>query len=388
MLYYLHLLGEKYEWLDWLRLFQFGTVRAAGACMTALLLSLIFGKKVIRMLQLLKMGQPIRTKEEVHVLAKLHEGKAGTPTMGGVLIVGTLLVSVILWARPDNPFIWALVFVTIGTAILGFVDDYQKVAKKNSKGVSGRVKLVSQFCIALVAVLFLYLYDHPDMGMAKPFITEKNGVEYTHTISNYIQKLWIPFMKTPLDGGIWVLILLPIVIVACSNAVNLTDGLDGLATGCTLTTAAAYAILTYAAGHSVASAYLLLPYHPQEGEVAIFCTALLGAGLGFLWFNCHPAKVFMGDTGSLSIGGMLGMIAICCKQEILLVVIGGVFVMEAGSVMIQVASFKMTGKRVFKMSPIHHHFELKGWEETQVINRFWILSIMCALIGMATLKIR
>jgi len=198
----------------------------------------------------------------------------------------------------------------------------------------------------------------------------------------------VPFKKEPFAGGLWLVFLLPVVIVGCSNAVNLTDGLDGLATGCTLTTVAAYSGLTFIVGNSVVSNYLFMPFHPQEGEVAIFCTALLGSCLGFLWFNCHPARVFMGDTGSLSIGGMLGMIAICCKQEILLVIIGGVFVMEAASVMIQVASFKTRGKRVFKMSPIHHHFELIGWSETKVINRFWIISIICALVGIATLKIR
>ncbi|MCL4108148.1 UNVERIFIED_CONTAM: hypothetical protein GTU68_055848 [Idotea baltica] len=268
--------------------------------------------------------------------------------MGGILIVGAVLLSVFLWAQPTNPFIAALVFVTVGTAILGFIDDYKKVTKKTSDGVSGKTKLIVQLVVAFVAVLFLYLYDH-------------------------IQQLWIPFKKEPFAGGLWLVFLLPVVIVGCSNAVNLTDGLDGLATGCTLTTVAAYSGLTYI---------------PQEGEVAIFCLALLGSCLGFLWFNCHPARVFMGDTGSLSIGGMLGMIAICCKQEILLVVIGGVFVMEAASVMIQVASFKTRGKRVFKMSPIHHHFELIGWSETKVINRFWIISIICALVGIATLKIR
>jgi phospho-N-acetylmuramoyl-pentapeptide-transferase len=337
--------------------------------MTAFLLCLIFGEKVILQLTALKIGQPIRTAEEVHKLAELHGGKGGTPTMGGLLIVAAVIVSVLLWAIPTNPFVQCLLLVTVGTGLLGFIDDYLKVTRKTAAGVSGRVKLFAQFFIALAAVLLLYVNP---------------------TTTFYLRQLYVPFIKYPVieDMGIFAVFILPIVIVGCSNAVNLTDGLDGLAIGCTLTTAAAYAVFSYITGHSVASGYLFLPFHPQGGEVAIFCTALLGAGLGFLWFNCHPARVFMGDTGSLSIGGMLGMVAICCKQEILLVIVGGVFVAEAMSVILQVASFKMTGRRVFKMAPIHHHFELKGGKESTVIIRFWIASIICALIGVATLKLR
>ncbi|HRQ90541.1 MAG TPA: phospho-N-acetylmuramoyl-pentapeptide-transferase, partial [Bacteroidia bacterium] len=250
-----------------------------------------------------------------------------------------------------------------------FFDDYQKVAKKNSKGVSGRVKLVVQFAVALIAVGYLY------------FLPETSA---------YVRQLYFPSVKFPIvsDMGVLTLVLLPLVIVGASNAVNLTDGLDGLATGCTITTGLAYAALTYVAGNRLAADYLFVPFHPSAGEVSIFCAALVGAALGFLWFNCHPARVFMGDTGSLSIGGMLGMIAICCKQELLLVVIGFVFVMEAMSVILQVASFKLTGRRIFKMSPIHHHFELLGWEESKVINRFWIISIISAMLGLMTLKLR
>ncbi len=369
MLYYLHLLKEKSEFLEFLNIFQYQTFRAAGAALTAFLLSVLLGNRVILKLTSLKIGQPIRTKEEVHRLAELHGIKTGTPTMGGILIVGSVLVAALLWARPTNPFIQSLIFVTLGTGLLGFFDDYQKVAKKNSKGVSGRMKLIVQFAVAGLAVGYLY---------------------FLPATSDYIRELWFPSIKFPVVGdmGIFTLLLLPLVIVGASNAVNLTDGLDGLATGCTITTGLAYSALTYAAGNFLAADYLKVPYHPQAGEVAIFCTALVGAALGFLWFNCHPARVFMGDTGSLSIGGMLGMIAICCKQELLLVVIGFVFVMEAGSVMLQVASFKLTGKRIFKMSPIHHHFELIGWEESKVINRFWIISIIAAMVGLTTLKIR
>ncbi len=368
MLYYLHLLKDL-EYYDLLNVFQYQSFRAAGAALTAFLLSVLLGNRVILKLTSLKIGQPIRTKEEVHRLAELHGIKTGTPTMGGILIVGSVLVAALLWARITNPFIQTLVFVTIGMGLLGFFDDYQKVAKKNSKGVSARVKLVAQFAIAGIAVGYLYLLPET---------------------SAYIRQIFLPSVKYPIvsDMGIFTLILLPLVIVGASNAVNLTDGLDGLATGCTITTGLAYAALAYVAGNRLAADYLLVAYHPSAGEVSIFCAALVGAALGFLWFNCHPARVFMGDTGSLSIGGMLGMIAICCKQELLLAVIGFVFVMEAGSVMLQVASFKLTGKRIFKMSPIHHHFELIGWEESKVINRFWIISIISAMIGLMTLKIR
>ncbi len=366
MLYYLHQFSEQ---VDVLNVFRYATFRAAGACLTAFLLSVIFGEKLILRLTALKIGQPIRTAEEVHKLAELHGGKGGTPTMGGIMIVGSVIAAVGLWAVPTNPFIGTLIFVTLGTGLLGFFDDYQKVTRKSSAGVSGRLKLVAQFSIALAAVLYLYLRADT---------------------SEFIRQLYVPFLKEPVikDMGIFAVLILPVVVVGCSNAVNLTDGLDGLATGCTLTTAAAYTVFSYVAGNSVASAYLFLPYHPQVGEVAIFCAALLGAGLGFLWFNCHPARVFMGDTGSLSIGGMLGMIAICCKQEILLVIVGGVFVAEAMSVILQVASFKLTGKRIFKMAPLHHHFELMGWKESRVITRFWIASIICALVGVATMKLR
>jgi len=370
MLYYLHLLKEKSELLDFLNVFQYQTFRAAGAALTAFLLSVMLGNRVILKLTSLKIGQPIRTKEEVHRLAELHGIKTGTPTMGGILIVGSVLAGVLLWARMTNPFIHSLVFVTIATGLLGFFDDYRKVTKKNSKGVSGRVKLVVQFAAAGIAVGYLY------------FLPETSA---------YIRELYVPSIKYPIiqDMGIFTLVLLPLVIVGASNAVNLTDGLDGLASGCTVTTGLAYGALTYVAGHQIlAEKYLFVPFHPSAGEVSIYCAALVGAALGFLWFNCHPARVFMGDTGSLSIGGMLGMIAICCKQELLLVVIGFVFVMEAMSVILQVASFKLTGKRIFKMSPIHHHFELLGWEESKVINRFWIISIIAAMIGLMTLKVR
>lgn len=370
MLYFLHLLKDQSEFLEILNLFQYQTFRGAGAALTAFLLTVILGEKVILKLVSLKLGQPIRSKEEVHQLADLHGGKAGTPTMGGVLIVGAVLISAVLWARPTNPFVQSLIFVTLSTGALGFVDDYLKISRKNSVGVRGKYKLIVQFAVAFVAVGYLY------------FLPETSA---------YIRQLYLPSLKYPIfeDMGIFTFVLLPLVIVGCSNAVNLTDGLDGLATGCTVTTAMAYAILTYVAGHQIlAEDYLFVPFNKFAGEVSIFCGALVGAGLGFLWFNCYPAKVFMGDTGSLAIGGMLGMVAICCKQELLLVIVGFVFVMEAMSVILQVASFKLTGKRIFKMSPIHHHFELMGWAESKVINRFWIISIIAAMVGLMTLKLR
>ncbi|MDF1752802.1 MAG: phospho-N-acetylmuramoyl-pentapeptide-transferase [Verrucomicrobiales bacterium] len=387
MLYLLHEYANSSDWLSFLNVFQYQTFRAAAACLTAFLVVVLLGEKVILKLISLKAGQPIRTAEEVHKLAELHGGKVGTPTMGGILIVGGVVLGVVLWAKMTNPFIWALLAVTLVTCLLGFVDDYQKVAKKNSAGVSGKVKLFVQVGISLLAILFLFFYDHEVYGFAKPYTTEAGEI---FRVSQHIRELWVPFIKQPVipDMGLYAVFVLPVVIVACSNAVNLTDGLDGLATGCTLTASAAYAIFSYASGHALASSYLYMPFHPYVGEVTIFCTALFGACLGFLWFNCHPARVFMGDTGSLAIGGMLGMIAICTKQEFLLAIVGGVFVMEAGSVILQVISFKTTGKRIFRMSPIHHHFELKGWAESKVINRFWILSIIFALIGIATLKIR
>ncbi|MEN8714374.1 MAG: phospho-N-acetylmuramoyl-pentapeptide-transferase [Verrucomicrobiales bacterium] len=369
MLYFLHELKDNSPWLEFLNVFQYQTFRAAGAALTAFLLCILLGSRVILKLTSLKLGQPIRTKEEVHRLAELHGGKTGTPTMGGILIVGAVLVSVVLWSLMSNPFIQALIFVTLTTGVLGFVDDYLKVTRKNSVGVRGKVKLIVQFAISFIAVG--YLYFNPSTS------------EYIRQL--YLPSIWFPIVK---DMGLFTFVILPLVIVGCSNAVNLTDGLDGLAAGCTVTTAGAYAIFAYLGGHAIAADYLRIPFSPYSGEVAVFCAALGGAGLGFLWFNCHPAKVFMGDTGSLAIGGMLGMIAICCKQEILLVIIGFVFVMEAMSVILQVASFKMTGKRIFKMSPIHHHFELLGWEESKVINRFWIISIIAAMVGLMTLKLR
>jgi len=366
MLFYLH---ELSDWFGGFNVFRYVTFRAGAAAFTAFLLSLFFGNFVIRRLISLKIGQPVRTKEEVHRLAELHGGKAGTPTMGGVLILGSVLVSTLLWAQPSNPFIWLCLFVMLVLGGLGFADDYAKVAKKNSKGVPGRVKLLVQFVVALVITIFF---------LNTPQVSEK------------AQQIFVPFFKDPIITGMgfFTFVFYAVVIMGASNAVNLTDGLDGLAIGCTINAAAAYGIMTYAAGNLLVADYLQIPHVAWNAELSIFCTAFVGAGLGFLWFNCHPAKMFMGDTGSLAIGGSLGAVAICSKQELLLVLVGGVFVIEAMSVILQVASFKLTGKRIFKMSPIHHHFELLGWKENTVIVRFWILSAVFAGLALATLKLR
>jgi len=350
--------------------FEYVTPRAGGACLTAFLISVLTGHWVIRKLTALKLGQPIRSSDEVHKLHELHHGKGGTPTMGGVMILGSIFIASLLWARPNNPFIIALLYLLLVLGFLGFMDDYRKVTRKSSEGVSATFKLFVQGLGTVGAACFLYFYNSETQ--------------------DYLRPLYIPFLKNPLipSLGIFAIVFFVLVMVGGSNAVNLTDGLDGLAIGCMIVASMTYAIFAYVTGHIEFSEYLLLPYHPQASEVTIFCMSMVGAGAGFLWFNAHPAAVFMGDTGSLSLGGLLGLVAICCRQELLLVVIGGVFVMEAMSVILQVGSFKLRGKRIFRMAPIHHHFELKGWSENKVITRFWILAIMFALAGLATLKIR
>ncbi|MFN0125649.1 MAG: phospho-N-acetylmuramoyl-pentapeptide-transferase [Verrucomicrobiales bacterium] len=363
----LHQEGLIYKLLNVCR---YQTFRAAVACLLAFGMIVLTGEWVIRKLISLKVGQPIRTAEEVHKLFELHGRKKGTPTMGGIMIIGGVVLGTLLCARWDNVFVWVVLLVFLGLGALGFMDDYTKVVRKNSKGVSARAKLVVQLGIALAASIFLC---------------------YSRVGDDFIAQLYVPFLKNPLlkDMGLLALAFFTAIIVGSSNAVNLTDGLDGLATGCTITVALAYGLFCYAVGRQDFSGYLNIPHHPMTGELAIVCAALVGASLGFLWYNCHPARVFMGDTSSLAIGGLLGTVAICCKQELTLVIVGFVFVMEAASVMLQVASFKLRGgKRIFRMSPIHHHFELGGWAETTVVTRFWILSVICALIGVASLKLR
>ena len=373
MLYYLNILSDfaaSCSWLKPFNVFSYITFRSACAAATAFFTSVLCGEWVIRKLISLKLGQPIRSAAEVHKLNELHGAKKNTPTMGGVLIIGSLLIATLLWARPDNVLVWLVLAVTLAMGGIGFCDDWLKVSKKNSAGMSSRIKFGLQCLVALGIVCAFYFM---------PEIHEKAF------------SLFVPFFKDPLipymGFGI-ALVFFILVIVGTSNAVNLTDGLDGLATGVTATVVATYAVLTYLAGNVKAATYLLIPNVSLAGELAVVCAALLGACFGFLWWNAYPARVFMGDTGSLAIGGFLGTVAICCKQEILLVIVGGVFVMEAMSVILQVASFKLTGKRIFKMSPIHHHFELSGWKENTVIVRFWIISLLFAMLGLATLKLR
>jgi len=375
-MYYLYKLSETGpDWMHGFNVLQYISFRAVAAAVTAFLLCILLGDWVIRRLISLKVGQPIRTAEEVHKLFELHGKKAGTPTMGGVLIHGAVICSTLIWARTDNSAVWLLVFTIIACGLLGFWDDWLKVRKKNSGGISERAKLLGQFAVAAVVACFF---------LTNP-ATEVQA-----------RALYVPFYKAPVieNLGWWSVVFFALVIVGTSNAVNLTDGLDGLAAGCTATSALAYSVIAYAAGNVKIAQYLQIPYYPFAGELSIVCLALAGASIGFLWFNAHPARVFMGDTGSLAIGGLLGVVAICCKQELLLVLVGGVFVIEATSVLIQRIVFKVTkrfygeGRRVFRMSPIHHHFELQGWPENVVIVRFWIMSILFALLGLATLKLR
>lgn len=357
--------------------FQYQTFRSLAACIVAFALSILLGDRVIRKLISLKIGQPVRTAEEVHKLFELHGKKAGTPTMGGVLIIGALVAASLLCSRWDNPFLWVVLAVTLGLGALGYADDYLKVSKKNSKGVNARTKLVVQWVVGLAAGYALWqlpgqrdYFDHLQLPLIKKELFEVEHMGY-----------FTPFFFA-------------IVIVGCSNAVNLTDGLDGLAAGCTVSVGLAYAVFCYVTGHAGAAKFLLIDHNQNAGELAPVCMGLVGACLGFLWFNCFPARVFMGDTGSMAIGGCIAAVAICCRQEVLLIIVGFVFVAEALSVMLQVAWFKISRRlygeprRLFRMTPIHHHFELKGWKESQVIVRFWVLSLMCALIGLATLKLR
>jgi phospho-N-acetylmuramoyl-pentapeptide-transferase len=366
MFYYLS------QWTElWspLRVFQYTTFRAVFAAITALLICIVSGPWWIRKLTELRLGQPVRGREDLRALADAHGKKAGCPTMGGVLIIWAVVVAVLLWAVPTNALVWLSLLTLIWLGYVGYRDDFAKVRAQKPAGMRPRVKLLLQLGLALAVGAYLLL--DPRYG------------EIT-------RRLMVPFVKQPLlaDMGWWTLAWVVLVIAGASNAVNLTDGLDGLAIGCTLTVALAYAVMTFVAGHAGLAAYLQLPHVPGASELTVVCAALIGASLGFLWFNCHPAQLFMGDTGSLAIGGLIGAVAVMIKQELVLVIVGGIFVMEAVSVILQVASFKLRGKRLFAMAPLHHHFELRGWPETKVTTRFWVLSVIFALLGLATLKLR
>lgn len=359
----LYLLTEFSSGGDFFNLFRYITFRAGGAFMTALLFGFIFGRPLINILRRKQgKGQPIRDDGP-----QTHFAKAGTPTMGGLLILSALFVSTLLWARLDNPYIWIVLLVTLSFGLIGFADDYAKVTKQNTKGVSGKLRFGLGLAIAALAS-FAAASFHP--------------AELTNQLA-------FPFFKDALLNLWWFFVPFGmIVIVGAANAVNLTDGLDGLAIMPVMIAATAFGIIAYVVGNYNYTQYLGVHFVPGTGEILIFTAALVGGGLGFLWYNAPPAAVFMGDTGSLALGGALGAIAVCTKHEIVLAIVGGLFVVEALSVIIQVAYFKRTGKRVFLMAPIHHHFEKKGWAEPQIVIRFWIISLILALIGLATLKVR
>jgi phospho-N-acetylmuramoyl-pentapeptide-transferase len=346
-----------------LNIFRYITFRAGMAAVTTFLLCMILGPIFIRAFKKRRMQEKAK-REDAPGLDKFQEPKEGTPTMGGIFIIGSILISVLLWADLSNMYILLTLFICIGLAIVGWLDDHIKLTQKK-RGLSGKTKLCWQFILALVIGVVIYM---------DPRVSTQ---------------LDVPFLKSVvINLGPWYVFWIAFVIVGASNAVNLTDGLDGLAIGCTLMVALAMGVLSYIAGHATFSGYLFIPYIAGAGELTVFCAAIIGASLGFLWFNCYPATVFMGDVGSLPLGGVLGAIAIFIKKELLLVILGGVFVVEALSVILQVASFKMTGKRIFKMSPFHHHLQLSGWKESKIIVRFWIVAIILAIITLSTLKIR
>lgn len=347
---------------SWLNLFGYQTFRAIMSALTALFLSLLLGPWFIRKLQIKQIGQQVRS-----LGPESHLSKQGTPTMGGAMILAIIIMSTLLWSDLSNVYVWLCLFVLFGFGLVGWLDDYRKLVLKDSAGLAARWKYLLQSIFGIVAVLYLYFYGHDSITtqLVLPLISDVN---------------WnLGWLAIPLGY---------FVIVGASNAVNLTDGLDGLAIMPTVLVGSALGLFAYVSGHAGFSDYLLIPFIPGTGEMAIFCAAMAGAGLGFLWFNTYPAQVFMGDVGALALGAALGLVAFITRQEFVFFIMGGVFVMETVSVILQVASFKLLGRRIFRMAPIHHHFELKGWAEPKVIVRFWIISIILVLIGLASLKIR
>ncbi len=365
--------------------FGYLTLRAVLACMTALFISFIVGPRMIAWLTRMKIGQSVRNDGP-----QTHLAKAGTPTMGGALILVAIVATTLLWGDLHNRFVWVTLLVTTGFGAIGWVDDYRKVVFRNPKGLSARQKLFWQSLIGIVAAVYLaFSVSAPDNAQFFRLLSAWVASGFNVDLSPKAD-LIVPFFKTvtyPL--GVWGFIALTFcVIVGTSNAVNLTDGLDGLAIMPTVLVGAALGIFAYVSGNAIFAKYLQFPYIAGAGELAVICGAIAGAGLGFLWFNAYPAEVFMGDVGALALGASLGTIAVIVRQEIVLFIMGGVFVTETLSVMIQVASFKLTGKRVFRMAPIHHHYELKGWKENQVVIRFWIITMLLVLFGLSTLKLR
>ncbi|WP_028974859.1 phospho-N-acetylmuramoyl-pentapeptide-transferase [Spirochaeta cellobiosiphila] len=358
---FLELLYPLVKYFTAFNVFQYISFRSAYAAVTALFISFIFGPKIIMLLKKLKAGQEIREDGP-----QTHLVKAGTPTMGGILIILAIVVSILLWMDLHNIFTWIILTSLIGFGILGFIDDSLKIFQKNSKGLSPRLKLTGQIFIAGIIVIWTYCTNGPQSSV-----------------------LYLPFVKKPvLDLGLLYIPFGIFFLVGFSNAVNLTDGLDGLATGLVMMAGIGFAIITYLSGRLDYSSYLQIPFLPGSGELSIFSFALVGACVGFLWFNTHPAEVMMGDTGSLALGGVLGTLSLLIKKEILLLIIGGVFVLETLSVMIQVFYFKRTGKRIFRMAPLHHHFELSGWAESKVVIRMWILGGLFVILALSTLKLQ
>ncbi|MCX7816369.1 MAG: phospho-N-acetylmuramoyl-pentapeptide-transferase [Syntrophales bacterium] len=356
-----HLLYPLHTVFSFFNVFRYITFRTIYATVTALVICFIIGPWLIRKLQELQLKQPIREDGP-----SSHLSKEGTPTMGGLMIIFAVIISTLLWANLTNPYIWLVIMVTVSFGLIGFFDDYLKLTRENSKGLPGRVRLLAEITVAFFVGLVLYF---------KP---------------NFSSAVTMPFFKTVLPDIGWGYVLLTVfIIVGCANAVNLTDGLDGLAIGPVIVCFMTYLLFSYFSGNVKIANYLQIPYVSGTGELAIFCGAMVGAGLGFLWYNAYPAQVFMGDVGALALGGALGTLAILTKQEILLAIVGGVFVLETVSVIFQVGWFKLShGKRIFRMAPLHHHFELKGWAEPKIIVRFWIISILLALLAISTLKLR
>jgi phospho-N-acetylmuramoyl-pentapeptide-transferase len=354
------------DYVSGFRLFTFITVRVGLAIVTALALSVSLGPVVIRLLKKFKIGQPVRN-EEAPALHDLHQNKEGTPTMGGVLIVGATLLTTLLWVDLSNRLVWLVLGVVLWLGLLGFWDDYIKLRENRSLGLRAWPKFAGQLLCGLV--LGIHVYNNP--------VTLERANEVDLIL---LKDLYLPM-------GIFYIPFVMLILCGTSNAVNLTDGLDGLAIGSVVMAAVAYGGMAYAVSHIEWSGYLHVPFVPGAEELTIFCAALVGAGLGFLWYNCSPAEIFMGDTGSLALGGALGTVAVLVKKELLLAIVGGLFVMEALSVILQVGSYKLRGKRIFLMAPIHHHFELKGWSETKVVVRFWIIAAMWALLSLGTLKV-
>lgn len=363
MLYYLLYPLREY-WFGF-NVFRYITFRAVMASVTAFLLTILIGPPVIRWLKRMKVGQRVRKKEEVGQLYDLHQHKEGTPTMGGLLILAALFGSTFLWADILNRMVVLAVGVTAALGLIGFLDDRAKLRQKGARGLSRKTRLFWQSIVAVA------------LGMA--LLSD----------ASYPISLEVPFMKqTVLELGWWLIPFVLLVLVGTSNAVNLADGLDGLAIGCTVMIGLCLMVIAYLTGHRLFAEYLFIPFIPQAGELTVFCAALMGAGMGFLWYNCQPAAVFMGDTGSLGLGAAIGVVAILIKKELLLILLGGIFVAEALSVIAQVVSFKLTGKRIFRMAPLHHHFQLEGWAESKVTVRFWIVGAILALLSLGTLKLR